>query len=57
VVQVALYDKYNITNNTAAIAFLLDSLSASLAETISEKLEEMDSFHIVWLELMNEIQV
>jgi hypothetical protein len=56
-VQVALYDKYDVTNNTAAIAFLLDSLSPALAETISEKLEEKDSFHVVWLELMNEIQV
>jgi hypothetical protein len=56
-VQVALYDKYDVTNNTAAIAFLLDSLSPALAETISEKLEEEDSFHVVWLELMNEIQV
>jgi hypothetical protein len=55
--QVALYDKYDITNNTAAIAFLLDSLSPALGEIISEKLEETDSFHVVWLELMNEIQV
>jgi hypothetical protein len=55
--QVALYDKYDITNNTAAIAFLLDSLLPSLAETISKKLEETGSFHVVWLELMNEIQV
>jgi hypothetical protein len=44
-------------NNTAAIAFLLNSLLPALCETISEKLEEMDSFHVVWLELMNEIQV
>jgi hypothetical protein len=57
IIQVALYDKYDITNNTAAIAFLLDSLSPALAETISEKLEDSDSFHVVWLELMNEIQV
>jgi hypothetical protein len=56
-IQVAKYDKYDVTNNTAAIAFLLDSLSPALAETISEKLEETDSFHVVWLELMNKIQV
>ena len=56
-VQVKMYDKYDISNNTAAIAFLLDSLSPALAEVISEKLEETDSFHVVWLELMNEIQV
>ena len=57
VIQAALYDKYDVTNNKAAIAFLLDSLSPALLETISEKLEECDSFHVVWLELMNEIQV
>jgi hypothetical protein len=54
--QAALYDKYDITNNTAAVAFLLDSLTPALGETISEKLEETDTFHVVWLELMNEIQ-
>jgi hypothetical protein len=56
-IQVAKYDKYDVTNNTAAVAFLLDSLSPALGETISEKLEDTDSFHVVWLELMNEIQV
>jgi hypothetical protein len=55
--QAALYDKYDITNNTAAVTFLLDSLAPVLAEIVSEKMEETDSFHVVWLELMNEIQV
>ena len=55
VTQAALYDKYDVTNNRAAVAFLLDSLSPALSETISKKLEESDSFHVVWLELMNEI--
>jgi hypothetical protein len=55
--QAFLYDKHDVTNNTAAVAFLLDSLAPALAEIISEKLEETDSFHVVWLELMNEIQV
>jgi hypothetical protein len=54
-VQVALYDKYDVTNDSAAIAFLLDSLSPALGEIMWEKLEETDSFHVVWLELMNEI--
>jgi hypothetical protein len=57
IVQTALYDKYDITNNTAAVAFLLDSLAPALGETISERLEDKDSFHVVWMELMNEIQV
>jgi transposase InsO family protein len=57
VTQAALYDKYDTTNNTAAIAFLLDSLTPVLRETISERLEDKDTFHVVWMELMNEIQV
>ena len=57
VVQATLYDKYDNTNNRAAATFLLHLLSPAPSETISEKLEESDSFHVVWLELMNEIQV
>jgi hypothetical protein len=52
-----LCDKHDVTNNAAAVAFLLDSLAPALGETMSEKLEEKDSFHVVWMELMNEIQV
>jgi hypothetical protein len=55
--QVALHDKHDVTNNTAPVAFLLDSLAPALGENTSEKLEETDSFHVVWMELMNEIQV
>jgi hypothetical protein len=57
IVQTALCDKWDITNNTAAVAFLLDSLAPALGETISERLEDKDSFHVVWMELMNEIQI
>jgi hypothetical protein len=57
VIQVAKYDKYNVTNITAAVAFLRDSLSSDLSAVITERIEEDDSFHVVWLELMNEIQV
>jgi hypothetical protein len=56
-IQVGLYDKYDVTNNTASVAFLLDSLAPALGETMSERLEEIYSFHVVWMELMNEIQV
>jgi hypothetical protein len=52
-----LYDKYDSTNNTAAKAFLLDSLSPALGTVISEKIEDRDSFHVMWMVLMNEIQV
>jgi hypothetical protein len=50
--QVALNDKHDITNNTTAITFLLDSLFPVLGERSSEKLEEMDNFHAIWLELI-----
>ena len=36
---------------------LINSLAKDLREIISKKLEEMDSFHVAWLELMSEIQV
>jgi hypothetical protein len=36
-IQLALYDKYDNTNNTPAIAFLLDSLSPELNATITLK--------------------
>jgi hypothetical protein len=55
--QLALYDNYDHTNITAAAAFLLDSLSPELNATITEKLEDRDSFQVVWLEIMNEILV
>jgi hypothetical protein len=57
IVQTALCDKHDVTNNTAAVAFLLDSLAPALGETASERLEDKDSFHVVWMELMNKIQV
>jgi hypothetical protein len=56
-IQVGLHDKYDVTNNTAAVAFPLDSLAPALGETMSERLEETDSFHVAWMVLMNEIQV
>jgi hypothetical protein len=54
VIQDAFYDKYDATNNTAAIPFLLDSLSLVLGKTISENLEEKDSFHVVWMQPADE---
>jgi hypothetical protein len=59
IVQIAALqqDKHDVTNNTAAVAFLLDSLAPALGETMSERLEDKDSFHVVWMKIMNEIQV
>ena len=55
--QAPLHDKHNFADDAAAVAFLLDLIAPDLAGIISKKLEEMDSFHVAWLELMNEIQV
>ncbi len=56
VLQLKSYDKYDHSNNDAATAFLLDSLGVDLKTTITELVEDDDSFHVVWLTLMNEIQ-
>jgi hypothetical protein len=54
IIQMGLYDKYDHTNNDAAKAFLLDCLSsADLRTTVSERLEDDDSFHVVWMESTN----
>jgi len=55
--QAFLHENYDVTNNAAAVAFLLDLLAPALTEIISEKLEQRDSFHVAWLELMSKIQV
>jgi hypothetical protein len=55
--QVLRRDKFDDANDAAAVAFLLSLLVPALAEILSEKLEETRSFRVVWLELMNEIQV
>jgi transposase InsO family protein len=54
--QMKRYDKYDRSNNDAAKAFLLDSLDVELKTTITELIEDNDSFNVVWLTLMNEIQ-
>ena len=54
--QMKLYDKYDHSNNDAAKAFLLDSLAVDLKTTITELIDDDDSFHVMWLTLMNEIQ-
>ena len=54
--QMKSYDKYDNSNNDAAKAFLLDSLAVDLKTTITELIDDDDSFHVVWLTLMNEIQ-
>ena len=54
--QLLLYDKYDKTNDLAATKFLLSSLDPALMSKIKEKMEDDDSFHVVWLQLIKTIQ-
>ncbi|KAI2494289.1 hypothetical protein MHU86_20266 [Fragilaria crotonensis] len=54
--QLMLYDKYDKSNDRAAVKFVLSSLSPALMSKIQEKTEDSDSFHIVWLQLIKTIQ-
>jgi hypothetical protein len=54
--QVQLYNKYNRTNNMAARTYLLASLSTELSNKVTEKLDDSDSFPVVWLQFLKSIQ-
>ena len=54
--QVALYNKYDRTNDMAARTYLLASLAVDLSNKVAEKLDEADSFPVVWLQFLKSIQ-
>jgi hypothetical protein len=54
--QLMLYDKYDKSNDRAAVKIVLLSLLPALMSKIQEKTEDLDSFHIVWLQLIKTIQ-
>jgi hypothetical protein len=54
--QTQLYNKYNRTNNMAARTYLLALLSTELSNKVSEKLDDSDSFPVVWLQFLKSIQ-
>jgi hypothetical protein len=54
--QVQLYDKYDRTNNMAARTYLLAYLSIELSNKVTEKLDDSDSFPVVWLQFLKSIQ-
>jgi hypothetical protein len=54
--QLPLYDKYDKINNLAATKFLLFSLDPALMSKIMEKINDNNSFHIFWLQLIKTIQ-
>jgi hypothetical protein len=55
-VQSILYDKYDRENDRAAVAFLMDSLDTDLSMKLDERLDEADTFPIVWLNLLKLVQ-
>ena len=54
--QTPLYDRYDRTNDMAARTYLLASLSTDLSNKVSEKLDDADSFPVVWLQFLKSIQ-
>ncbi|KAI2507770.1 hypothetical protein MHU86_6666 [Fragilaria crotonensis] len=54
--QILRYDKYDKSNDLAATKFLLSSLDPALMSKIKEKMDDDDSFHVVWLQLIKTIQ-
>jgi hypothetical protein len=55
-VQSILYDKYDRENDRAAVAFLMDSLDTDLSMKLDKRLDEADTFPIVWLNLLKLVQ-
>jgi hypothetical protein len=55
-VQAQHYDKYDWTNNMAAKTYLFASLSTELSNKVTEKVDDSDSFPVVWLQFLKSIQ-
>ena len=55
-IQSTKYDKYDRTNDVAAKAYLLVSIETSLSNKVEEKIEDDDTFPIVWLQFIKTIQ-
>jgi hypothetical protein len=55
-VKIQLYIKHDRTNNMAARAYLLASLSTEISNKETEKLDDNDSFPVVWLQFLKSIQ-
>jgi hypothetical protein len=54
---VPLYDQYDDANDRMATTCLLDSLAPGLANTIKKKCLESDSFAVMWMILLQMIQL
>ena len=55
--QALLYDKYDRTNDMAARTYSLASLLTELSiNKVTEKLDDADSFPLVWLQFLKSIQ-
>jgi hypothetical protein len=52
----ALYDTYDKFNDKAVSKFLISSLDKDLRETIQLHIEPLDTFHVLWLELIKAVR-
>ena len=55
-IQFEKYDKYDRTNDVAARAYLLASIEVTLSNKVEEKIEDGDTFPVVWLQFIKTIQ-
>ena len=46
------FDKHDLSNDSAAKMFLIDSLEEKFAKSVQRKMKEGDSFALVWLKLI-----
>jgi hypothetical protein len=53
---VMLFDKYDDSNNEAAVEYLLGSLGPLLLQSVRDDLETADPFTVVWLLIIKNIQ-
>jgi hypothetical protein len=55
-IQFEKYDKYDRTNDVAARAYLLTSIEVTLSNKVEEKIEDGDTFPVVWLQFIKTSQ-
>jgi hypothetical protein len=51
-----MFDKYDASNNEAAIEFILGSLGPELTKSVRDDLEPDDSFAVVWILVIKNVQ-
>jgi hypothetical protein len=51
-----MFNKYNDSNNEAAVEYLLGHLGPQLLQSVKDDLEPADPFTVVWLHIIKNIQ-